>query len=327
VANAFTWSISRHEAFAACRRRYFYAYYAAQSDPEVQRLKKLSALPLWAGSVVHETIETLLKTRDTLPSPDEQEAIVHATVHDTMVSQWRQSEGGSPGFRLFEHEYQVPVDPEDKKIAVTTVRRSLRSFFRSEALREAFAVGRSRWLTVEDLVSFEVEGVPVYLRMDLAYRDSAGPAVIVDWKTGRAEGRFGEVQIAAYALYALSQGWADEPEQIRTELAYLMIPRFVRRAVSGRSLARARAFVARSAGRMRALLADPVANLARRDDFPMIDRPRVCRRCNFRRLCFPRDEAAMPEDASATMAAPSRMVESTARRAEPFSGVKPPATS
>ena len=41
---------------------------------------------------------------------------------------------------------------------------------------------------------------------------------------------------------------------------------------------------------MKALLLDPVENLARLEDFPMIDRPQVCRRCNFRRLCFPRAE-------------------------------------
>ena len=33
---------------------------------------------------------------------------------------------------------------------------------------------------------------------------------------------------------------------------------------------------------------NPIENEARLEDFPMIDRPRVCRRCNFRRLCFPR---------------------------------------
>ena len=43
---------------------------------------------------------------------------------------------------------------------------------------------------------------------------------------------------------------------------------------------------------MKALLLDPVENLARLEDFPMIDRPQVCRRCNFRRLCFPRVEGA-----------------------------------
>jgi hypothetical protein len=294
--NGFTWSISRHDTFQSCRRRYFYAYYVAPEDPEVKRLKRLSALPLWAGSVVHETIEDLLRTRDTLPSDTEQEAIVRAAVHSRMLTDWRASEAGSPAFRLFEHEYGTPVEAEDKKIVVGIVMRSLRNFFRSEALHEAFAVGRAQWLTVEDLASFHVGDVEVLLRMDLAFRDREGRVVIVDWKTGRNEGRFSQVQLAGYALYAAERGWVASPEELRTELAYLAVPRFVRRTVDGRQLDHARRFIQKSAGTMKALLLDPLANQGRLEDFPMIERPQVCRRCNFRRLCFPRAEAAVPAD-------------------------------
>lgn len=302
AVNGFSWSVSRHDAFMSCKRRYFYSYYAAQVDPEVKRLKKLSALPLWAGNVVHETIERVLKTHDALPSPEQQEAIVRAAVHGDMLGQWRESEAGPAAeagsgaeegalrFRLFEHEYEVPVDADDKKILVGTVMRSLRNFFRSDTVREAFAVGRGQWLTVEDLVSFTVEGVEVMLRMDLAYRRPDGQVLIVDWKTGRGEGRFNEVQLAGYALYAAHAGWVRSPEELRTELAYLAVPRYVRRAVDARKLDHARSFIARSAGNMKSLLLDPLANLARLEDFPMVDRPQACRRCNFRRLCFPRTE-------------------------------------
>ncbi len=293
MENPFSWSASRHDTFATCRRRYYYGYYAANEDPEIKRLKKLSALPLWAGSVVHETIEAFLKGHDALPSPEEQEAIVKAAVHSDMLGAWRESEAGGD-FRLFEHEYQVPVEQEDKRLAVNTVMRSLRSFFKSETLREALAVGRERWLALEDLVSFPVGDVEVFLRMDLAFRARDGRVVIVDWKTGRAEGRFNEVQIAGYALYAAAQGWVGDPEEILTELNYLVIPRSRRRAVKRQQLDHARSFIARSARDMRGLLIDPLANLARLEDFPMIDRPRVCRRCNFRRLCFPRTEALEP---------------------------------
>jgi CRISPR/Cas system-associated exonuclease Cas4 (RecB family) len=288
----FSWSISRHDSFQSCRRRYFYAYYVAPEDPEVRRLKRLSALPLWAGSVVHETIEELLKTRDTMPSETEQEAIIRAAVHSRMLGDWRHSEAASPDFRLFEHEYGTPVEPEDKKIVVGIVMRSLRNFFRSEALREAFAVGRSQWLTVEDLASFHVGDVEVLLRMDLAFRDRQGHVVIVDWKTGRNEGRFSEVQLAGYALYAAEKGWVTAPEELRTELAYLAVPRYVRRLVNGRKLEHARRFIEKSAATMKGLLLDPLANRGRLEDFPMIERPRVCRRCNFRKLCFPRAEPA-----------------------------------
>ena len=296
--NGFSWSVSRHDTFMSCKRRYFYSYYESQADPEVRRLKKLSALPMWAGNVVHEAIEQILKTHDALPSPDQQQAIIREAVHGVMLAQWRESEAGPDGFRLFEHEYAVPVDADDKKILVGTVMRSLRNFFASATLREAFAVGRGQWLTVEDLVSFEVEGVEVKLRMDLAYRRPDGQVLIVDWKTGRGEGRFNEVQLAGYALYAAHIGWVRSPEEIRTELAYLAVPRYVRRAVDGRKLDHARSFIVRSAGNMRKLILDPEENTARIEDFAMVDRPSACRRCNFRRLCFPR-----PAEVSAEMPA------------------------
>ena len=86
-----------------------------------------------------------------------------------------------------------------------------------------------------------------------------------------------------------------EPEEISTELNYLVIPRAVRRSVTRRMIEHARRFIARSAKDMKALLFDPLDNLARVGDFPMADRPQVCRRCNFRRLCFPRaDDRTVP---------------------------------
>jgi hypothetical protein len=339
----FSWSASRHDTFASCRRRYYYSYYAALEDAEIQRLKKLSALPLWAGSVVHDAIESFLRANDQLPSPEDQEALIRRVVHSGMLSDWRESECSAPGghpaqggpggaaeerppggrqsvapaeslesfpFRLFEHEYGIPVEQEDKRIAVNTVMRSLKHFFRSETLRHALELGRERWLALEDLVSFHVGEVEVFLRMDLAYRDRDGRVVIVDWKTGRNEGRFNEVQVAGYALYATEQGWVGEPEQISTELSYLVIPKAVRRSVDRRKIEHARRFILKSASTMKALLVDPVANLARLEDFPMVDRPQLCRRCNFRRLCFPRGPeataSAEPQAAPAAKGAPAR---------------------
>ena len=297
----FSWSASRHNTFASCRRKYFYSYYAAQDDEEIKRLKKLSALPLWAGSVVHDTIEWFLKKHDELPPEEEQDALIRRVVHTGMLNDWRESDLGSLKFRLFEHEYDVPVEQEDKRIAVNVVMRSLRNFFRSETLQQAMAVGRKQWLALEDLVSFHVGDVEVLLRMDLAFRDEEGRVIIVDWKTGRREGRFNEIQVAGYALYATEQGWVGSAEEIATELNYLVIPRAVRRGVTQKKIDHARSFIGKSAGNMKALLFDPAGNLGRIEDFPMVDRPWACRRCNFRRLCFPKtgDSQADKEPVSA----------------------------
>jgi len=227
-------------------------------------------------------------------------------VHTGMLGDWRESEMGSRRFRLFEHEYAVPVEQEDKRIAVNIVMRSLQNFFVSDTLKEALEVGRDQWLALEDLVSFHVGDVEVFLRMDLAFRDRDGRVVIVDWKTGRREGRFNETQVAGYALYAIEQGWASSPEEIATELNYLVIPRATRRAVTTQKIEHVRGFIAKSAGTMKGLLIDPLENLARLEDFPMVDRPRVCRRCNFRKLCFPKpaDDSAATDHAAANVPDP-----------------------
>ncbi|MBN2371822.1 MAG: PD-(D/E)XK nuclease family protein [Vicinamibacteria bacterium] len=290
MENPFRWSISRHDSFVTCQRRYYYSYYAASFDSEVRRLKRLSALPLWAGSVVHETIEAFLRERRLPPTVTEQEAVIRSAVHEKMAAEWRESEGGSLRFRLFEHEYEVPVEAEDKKIAVGIVIRSLRQFFRAETLAEALAAGHARWRSLEDLVSFQVGDVGVLMRMDLAYGTSDGRVVIVDWKTGRSEGRNNAIQVAAYALYAFEKGWVRDVSQLRTRLEYLALARTIERELDQPALDRARDFIAKSAADMRALLADPAANRARIEDFSRIDRPQVCRRCNYRRLCFPRHE-------------------------------------
>ena len=96
-------------------------------------------------------------THDALPSPEEQEALVRSVVHSGMLGDWRESEAGSLRFRLFEHEYEIPVEQEDKRIAVNTVMRSLRELLPdARPCAEALEVGRSRWLALEDLVSFHV---------------------------------------------------------------------------------------------------------------------------------------------------------------------------
>jgi hypothetical protein len=68
--------------------------------------------------------------------------------------------------------------------------------------------------------------------------------------------------------------------------------------VDSRKLEHARRFIQKSAGTMKSLLLDPLANQGRLEDFPMIERPRVCRRCNFRKLCFPRADATVAADAA-----------------------------
>ena len=61
-------------------------------------------------------------------------------------------------------------------------------------------------------------------------------------------------------------------EELHTELAYLAIPRYVRRRVDAKQLEQARAFIEKSASNMRRCSLDPEGNLAPARGLPH-DRP------------------------------------------------------
>ena len=87
--------------------------------------------------------------------------------------------------------------------------------------------------------------------------------VIVDWKTGRGEGRFNEMQLAGYALYAARAGLgAGAPGRSGPSSPTSPCRATCAARVDARKLDHARAFIGKSAGNMKSLLLDPVANLA-----------------------------------------------------------------
>lgn len=283
----FHWSLSKHDTYDTCKRKYFYQYYGAWVDPELDRLKKLSALPLWAGVLVHDTIETYLKTHDTMATPEEQEALIKRITHGQMPQDWDYSLAGTKKFRLFEHEYSVPVDEWRKRVVLGIVITSLRNFFKGPIHAEMYAVGKENWLTVEDRIEFDVAGVNVVGRMDAAYRQLYGRVRIVDWKTGLRSGTFNKAQLAGYALYAFRKGWAKTPDEITTTLAYLALDEYKDTPVTWDTLKEATAFVEASAKGMKSYLVDPEKNVGRMGDFPQINRKWTCERCQFRKACWP----------------------------------------
>src|SRR4030095_10012724 len=127
LANEFSWSRSRDNAFQDCRRRYFYHYYGAwggwdaAAGDEVRRLyilKQLAARQMWAGRVVHDAIEMILHAfaegRDLPVEP------FIADVVERMRGEWRSSKAGryreSPKtVALFEHEYAIDLKTEERR--------------------------------------------------------------------------------------------------------------------------------------------------------------------------------------------------------------------
>jgi CRISPR/Cas system-associated exonuclease Cas4 (RecB family) len=117
-------------------------------------------------------------------------------------------------------------------------------------------------------------------------RNTAGNALVIDWKTGRKGEDADRTQVVCYALFAREK-WRVDPHRAIGELHYLLTGEVEVVTLDETALERGRATMRRSIGGMRDRLEDPEANEAVMDRFEQTDDRFVCSHCNFRRVCWP----------------------------------------
>jgi hypothetical protein len=309
LENEFTWSTSRDGAFRRCLRQYWWQYYGSwggwsrESTPEAREaymLKNLSTRWAWVGTVVHETIERILRdiqqraAREELtfaPEAVDVEAEV-AAVTDRMRREWRESRGGDyrlqpkKRFGLAEHEYGEAVPDPEWKAMNAKAKDAVRAFLTSPLFEAIRTSDPALWFPIEALGRFDFEGTPVWAVLDFALRRADGSVEIYDWKTGAVTPEENRPQLVCYALF-LGAEHGIAPERITTRLVYLGGPeaRIHDFSVGAREVAEVSASMRESIAGMRALLRDPKANQASREAFPMTDDLAKCQVCVFRRLC------------------------------------------
>ena len=296
LRNVLSWSHSRERRFEECLRAYYWTYYGSwggwdhDAEPTARTaymLKQMSSLEMWGGEVVHATIEAAL--RDLQWGRTVRVEDLERRARERLVRSWRESLKREWEFdpkhrtNLFEHYYEDPGVNERSVRVRDRVNRCLQNFRRTRSYEDLQQAKRRDWLALEDLQSIEVGGVPVWIKLDCAYRRGRR-LVIVDWKTGAArEEHRGQLEV--YALYAIRAFRGAGPEDIVLRAAYLDEGKEADHAVSAPDLEALEGRIAASVDRMRGLLRDPDANQADQADFPMTDDRDRCRRCVFRELC------------------------------------------
>jgi hypothetical protein len=301
LQNEFSWSKSRAEKFADCRRAYFFTYYgswggweapAGSSVRELYVLKKLSSRWQWAGSLVHEALKRALtraKATGELPPLERLLEQTRAKARAEWAgsrekSYWREA---SRIVGLVEHEYGEPVaDADWKGLYEGVVDGCLRAFYASELKEEILRTPRERWLTVDELDSWSFEGTKIWVAVDFAYRDAEGRVHVLDWKTGK-ERDVDHVQVGTYALYAHGK-WNVAVDSVVGGLVYLAGSGGAERvsvAADRTALDACTSTMRASIASMKASLEDAGRNVAREEAFPRLEDRAECRRCPFRRPC------------------------------------------
>jgi hypothetical protein len=302
LQNTFSWSLSRRRTFERCKRSYWYSYYGgwggweAGAHPRTRRiwmLKKLTTRAMWVGSVVHEEIARVLRKLQHGQPVLDPEDVVEQTIA-RMRSDYRDSTRNNflhdpkRHTRFLEHEYDVETPPERWKESADRARRALRNFFGSEIHEQLASLPAEDWLEVEDSRQppplLDVDGIPVHVRVDLAFRDG-DLVTIVDWKTGKGSEPDGRDQLAGYALYAQEQ-WDVPAAMVRAREYNVVQNRDKVHELDGGFLDEFRVRLARSVADMHAFLEDVPSNRAApEDEFPYCVAERECRFCFFVGVC------------------------------------------
>lgn len=310
LKNEFSWSKSRHERFAECRRSYYFTYYrswggwaddAPQDIRELYVLKKLSNRYTWSGSIVHAAIRGVMMAIRHGRSLDPARVIdrVYRVMREDFAfsrqrafweRRWRKDFRG-----LVEHEYAEKISDAEWKTNWDNVRTGLSWWFASRWPKIGRQLKPEQWIEIDvmdfDRSFFQLDGVRVFAAPDLALIGKDGAGVIVDWKTGKARGGYDD-QVLGYALY-LQDRYKLPVEAMRAHLVYLNEGVETQVPIEPARLDAFREKFAGSVGQMRGLLLEPQGNVPLPEDaFERSKDLAACARCAFRRPCGREPEVA-----------------------------------
>jgi len=289
LRNDFLWSHSRSKAFQRCRREFYlrvwggWGGWETKASPETRlnyQLSKMTNLDMWAGAIVHETIQGFLVNRNT-------DYDWQAELSNRMNQDWRRSKAEAwkqdPKYNLnlFEHFYHVPVSASRAEALKEKIRTCLRNFVDSEMFSLILA-GDFHVEAIEELAFFDVEGFRVCVKLDLLGVDTANGEIWAwDWKTGRSNADDRD-QAELYALYVCE---ARGREQVQVGRYYLAsgIPdaeAFTRPMLERRFLA-----VAAECREIRKRLTDHEKNTTSIELWEPTDDYSKCSRCPYHVVC------------------------------------------
>ncbi|TAN37279.1 MAG: DUF2800 domain-containing protein [Verrucomicrobia bacterium] len=298
VTNDFSWSKTRDEIFRDCLRKYYFHYYSAWGgwDPnapprtrQLYILKNLQTRATWAGNHVHRAIHTVLTELHGGGEPPAPEMAAEQILtalrkdfRDSLARRYQQYPRKACG--LFEHEYELEIADEQWKETADHAVQCLRTFFGADIFSAIRQLPADAWLELEELASFTLDGIKVYVQLDFAQRTDNG-VKIFDWKTGRREAAHAELQLACYTLYAVEK-WGIVPEQVQTVEFNLASGVVTPRQFDAAGLETMKDYIRDSADEMSFLLEDAANNQPQAESaFEFAEDAAVCRHCNFLKAC------------------------------------------
>lgn len=234
MANKVAWSESRIKKFRECPRAYWFSYYlsnngwrpdASERSKLAYRLKKITNLAMWCGSVVHNVIEFAIKSKlstGILTSPSDMKSKAIKMFRDgwkeSITKEWMNRP--SKAVNLAEHYFKTGASNDQAKTIKDKAMKCIDNLHLTAHWDNLMSLQRDDIFPVEQFATFNLTGgEPVMVKLDAAYKyhDSV---VLVDWKTGKPNDFISE-QMMTYAMFALKSGWTKRVGNILLSPVFL----------------------------------------------------------------------------------------------------------
>ena len=297
------WSFSRSRLFNECRRAYYYHYYAswggwdANSNQFCRKayiLKNVRNVDAWIGDIVHQVIKWILqsKVRDNETLFNESKDISYEkaikTAKNILTKTWEQSrskqwkENIKKNLNLFEHYYNLELDRDQLKLKLEKVTKSIRNFYNSGLFGKFSKLSVDKFLSIDQLDSFDFEGTKLFAIPDFAVQDSK-KCLLYDWKTGKKNDK-DISQLSCYILYAMNK-WKMSENEIKIVPVYLVQDEFLPLPVEAITSEQTKKYIRQSIKEMKDILVDIKANKTEISNCPKTDELWRCQRCKFQEIC------------------------------------------
>jgi hypothetical protein len=297
IANV-TWSYSKRSLFERCQRRYYYEYYGStaaleDADPQHATLRRLKALVgrhERVGTLLHRGIATYLHRAQAgtpMPADDLIDWLVKIFRQDCAYScadpDGAHPPGGPyPPVLLREYHDRQP----DVEHLVAESEKLLREGAQAFLTAPVFAAFREAGMHPGALIEqhLRLPGFPCKVdgRLDLAYTDAGGVAII-DWKSGMSDGDGTDsLQLSAYALWARAH-YQVAPDDMHISKAFLRGAEVVTFPVTEHFLDQGRARIIQDAERMAQV--QHYGETGRVEAFTACEQIGICRSCPFQSAC------------------------------------------
>jgi CRISPR/Cas system-associated exonuclease Cas4 (RecB family) len=277
------WSVSRYDQFKTCKRKYYYTYYNRYSTDQktIERLKKLTSIPLSIGILVHKTInDILLRLLKSEAEIDKERLFEYIK---KMVEQYLHE-------NTFEEVYYNKLDDVSfENIFESVVNHNYYfmdserfSFIKRKALPE-----KQRWIIEPPgYGEAQIEGLKAYFKVDFLF-PIQNKIFIIDWKTGKPNPKKHKKQLLGYACWAAFH--FDIPaNEINPVIVYLNedLKEFPMNVTLGLVNDFA-SLINRETQEMYDLCQDITQNIPKPIEvFPKTESIALCNYCNFKELCF-----------------------------------------